>query len=159
NFATGLPGPCFALRVPPNGEVMVACASEALRLDGSGTVLQTYPITGSSELFAMNLDPDNTTFWTGDIGNGTVSHVDIGTGNVLTQFNSSPSSQLAGLAIVGEITVANTTTTGVSTTTTSSSSTTITTTTTTTSTTTTTLPPLDHFQCYEIKPKAFTTIP
>jgi hypothetical protein len=38
-------------------------------------------------------------------------------------------------------------------------STTTTTTTTTTTSTTTTLPPLDHFQCYEVKPKAFTVIP
>ncbi len=104
-FATGLPSTSFALRLRPNGEVIVACASEAVRLDSSGTVLQTYPITGSGTLFAMNLDPDNTTFWTGDIATGEVSRVDIATGNVLTQFNSSPSSLLAGLSIVGEIIV------------------------------------------------------
>ena len=51
DFATGLPGPCFALRIRPNGEVMVACASEALRLDSSGNILQTYPVPGSSFLF------------------------------------------------------------------------------------------------------------
>jgi hypothetical protein len=105
DFATGLPGSCFELRIRPNGEVMVACAGEVIRLDAAGNVLQTYPVTGSNTLFAMNLDPDGTTFWTGDIGNGEVSHVDIATGNVLTQFNSSPSSQLAGLVIVGGIVV------------------------------------------------------
>jgi hypothetical protein len=106
DFATGLPGPCYALRIRPNGQVMVACASEVLRLDTSGNILQTYPIAGSSQLFALNLDPDNSTFWTGDIGNGEISHVDIATGNVLSQFNSSPSTDLAGLAVVGEIVVA-----------------------------------------------------
>jgi hypothetical protein len=103
DFATGLPGPCYELRLRPNGDVIVACASEAESLDSSGNVLQTYPVTGSVQLFAMNLDPDDTTFWTGDIQTGEVSRVDIATGNVLTQFNSSPSSQLAGLSIVGGI--------------------------------------------------------
>src|SRR5439155_12815875 len=42
----------------------------------------------------------------GDIGNGEVSHINIATGSVLSQFSSSPSTELAGLAIVGEITVA-----------------------------------------------------
>jgi len=105
DFADGLPNPCFELRVRPNGEVIVACASEAVRLSSTGTVLQTYPVTGSSELFAMNLDPDNTTFWTGDIGNGEISHVDIATGDVLSQFNSAPNTSLAGLSIVGGIVV------------------------------------------------------
>ena len=101
DFATGLPGPCYELRIRPNGDVIVACETEAVRLDSSGSVVQTYPVTGSSVLFAMNLDPDNTTFWTGDIGNGEISHVDIATGNVLSQFASSPSTSLAGLVIVG----------------------------------------------------------
>jgi len=105
DFATGLPAPCFQLRIRPNGEVLVACGSEVVRLNSSGSVIQTYPITGSSELFAMNLDPDGTTFWTGDIGNGEVSHVDIATGNILSQFNSSPAVDLAGLFIVGGIVV------------------------------------------------------
>jgi hypothetical protein len=68
---------------------------------------QTYPIPNSSLLFAMNLDPDNKTFWTGDLGNGTVSHIDIATGNILGQFNSSPSTGLAGLSIVGGIVVSS----------------------------------------------------
>jgi hypothetical protein len=106
DFATDLPGPCYALRVRPDGEVMVACLSKALLLDKAGATSATYPIPGSSQLFAMNLDPDNSTFWTGDIGNGEISHVDIATGQILSQFPSNPATELAGLAIVGEITVA-----------------------------------------------------
>ena len=105
DFATGLPEPCFALRIRPDGDVMVACASEVLRFNSTGTLLQTYTIPNSSTLFAMNLDPDNTSFWTGDIDNGTVSHIDIATGDVLTQFNSSPGTSLAGLTLVGGIIV------------------------------------------------------
>lgn len=59
-FATGLPGGCYALRIRPNGEVMIACASKAVRLDSSGNVIKTYPLTGANFLFALNLDPDGT---------------------------------------------------------------------------------------------------
>lgn len=105
DFADGLPGPCFELRVRPNGEVMVACASEVLRLSSTGTVLQTYTVPGSGELFSMNLDPDGTTFWTGDDTNGEVSHIDIAAGTVLSQFNTTPNTGLFGLSIVGGIVV------------------------------------------------------
>ena len=51
DFASGLPEPCFALRIrPKTGEVIVACASEVVRLDSTGTVVQTYSIPGSSVL-------------------------------------------------------------------------------------------------------------
>jgi hypothetical protein len=105
DFASGLPSRCFELAIRPNGEVMVACAGEAVRLDSAGNILQTYTIPSSNTLFAMNLDPDNKSFWTGDIGNGEITHVDIATGTVLGQFNSSPGTQLAGLTIVGGIVV------------------------------------------------------
>ena len=105
DFASGLPGPCFELRIRPNGEVVVACASEVVRLSSTGAVLQTYPIAGVGQLFALNLDPDGTSFWTGDDGNGEVYHVDIATGNILGQFNSAPATGLFGVAIVGGIVV------------------------------------------------------
>src|SRR5205807_8704860 len=34
--------PCYAVRVRPNGEVLVACTTALFRLDSSGAVLQTY---------------------------------------------------------------------------------------------------------------------
>jgi Bacterial Ig-like domain (group 1) len=107
NFASGLPAPCFALRIRPNKEVLVACASEVLRLNTSGEVVQTYTFPGQSFLFAMNLDPDNETFWTGDINNGQIWRANIATGKVVTEFNSAPSTSLAGLAVVGEIEIAH----------------------------------------------------
>ncbi len=106
DFATGLPGPCFALRIRPNGEILVACQSEVLRLDSEGKVLQTYKLAGSEFLFALNLDPDGETFWTGDLNNGKIWRVNVGSGAVVTEFSSAPNTQLAGLAVVGEIEVA-----------------------------------------------------
>lgn len=113
-----LAGPCFALRIRPNAnaETLVACRSQVYRLDSTGNVLQQYqepPGNPSPELFALNLDPDGTTFWTSDDGGadvndnsgGTVYHFDIATGALLGQFNTGTPST-GGLAVLGEITAA-----------------------------------------------------
>jgi len=102
-FATGLNGPCYALRIRSNGEVMVACTSQVYRLDAAGNVIQTYTLPGGFVLFALNLDPDGTSFWTADLDTGQIWHVDIATGAVINTFTSNVNSQLAGLAIVGEL--------------------------------------------------------
>lgn len=98
-----LPSPCFSLRIRQNGEILVACETEVLRLSPTGSILQTYPtssLPSASYLFAMNLGPDGTSFWTADYDNGDIYHVDIATGNVLTYFNGGASS-VPGLALVG----------------------------------------------------------
>jgi hypothetical protein len=101
-FATGLAAPCYALRIRPNGEVMVACASTVYLLHPSGAILQTYTPDPSDGLFALNLNPDGTSFWTADT-NGTIYRVDIATGAVMTTFTSTVNSGLFGLAVVGEL--------------------------------------------------------
>lgn len=106
NFAT-LPGGAFALRIRPNGEVIVAASGAAYQLDSTGAILQTYTIPGASLLFGMNLDPDNTTFWTGDLNTGVINRVNIATGAIVTTYNSAPFTSLAGLAVIGEIRVAD----------------------------------------------------
>jgi hypothetical protein len=103
DLTTSLPGPCAELRIRPNGEVMVACAPAVVRLDSSGNALQSYPV--SNALFSMNLDPDGTTFWTGDSAVGQIFQVRIDSGAVVESFNSSPSTGLFGLSIVGGVVV------------------------------------------------------
>jgi len=106
DFATGLPtGRCFALRIRSNGEVLVACLDQINRLSPSGSVIQTYPASthGDFLFFAMNLDPDNTTFWTAGYSSGMIHRIDISTGAQVTSFSGmkyGPS--LAGLAVFGE---------------------------------------------------------
>lgn len=104
DLATGLPAPCFALRIRANGEVLVACSSRAVRLSPTGTVIQSYPAAtyGMSSLFALNLDPDGTSFWTADISSGDIVRIDIATGAQITKFNAGISTTLAGLAVFGE---------------------------------------------------------
>lgn len=108
DFATGLTGPyCYALRLRPNRELMVACQDAVHRLSPQGTNLHTYPRaslgeTDPSGLFALNLDPDGTSFWTAGALSGDVYRVEIETGSVLASFNSG-SGGVAGLAVYDEL--------------------------------------------------------
>lgn len=107
-FATGLTPPyCYALRIRPNREVMVACQEAVHRLSPQGANLQTYTRTSIGEtdptgLFAMNLDPDGTSFWTAGANSGNVYHVDIASGVVIGSFNSGQGG-VAGLAVYDEL--------------------------------------------------------
>lgn len=107
-FANGLTGPyCYALRLRPNREVMVACQDAVHRLSPQGVNLKTYPRadigeTDAAGLFAMNLDPDGTSFWTAGIFSGNVYHVDIASGTALGSFNSGAGG-VAGLAVYDEL--------------------------------------------------------
>jgi hypothetical protein len=103
----------FALRLLPVGNsfggfMLVADTSNVLMLDASGNIMKTYTgFAGASELFALNLDPDGKTFWTGDIGGSTqVFHVDIATGTIIKSWAASKdgATEVAGLSVFGEIT-------------------------------------------------------
>jgi RHS repeat-associated protein len=102
DFASGLPGSfAYELRIRPNGEVLVADSQSIVRLSSSGTILQTYTIPGSTgNLFALNLDPNGTSFWTADLStNGVVAEVDIATGNILNSWNSGSAVVPSGLTL------------------------------------------------------------
>lgn len=108
----GLVGPCFALHIRTNGDVMVACTSQVYRLNATGSVVQTYPAPpNASVLFALNLDPDGTSFWTGDLGgSGEVYKIDISTGTILLTIdteNQGSIGDLAGIGVFGELTAAH----------------------------------------------------
>jgi hypothetical protein len=104
-----LPGPtAYAHRLRPNGEVLVADTNQVVRLDATGNQIQTYTFPGTSLLFALNLDPDGTSFWTADLPSGMVFKADIASGNVLQSWRASgvPSFvDVAGLCVKGEIIV------------------------------------------------------
>jgi len=102
-------GTSYAIRLLPTSGMLVAHTSNVLRLDSSGNVVQTYTIAGGTSLFALNLDPDATTFWTGNIDStGRIFRVNIATGAVVNAFNTvagTGGQDLAGIAVFGEITV------------------------------------------------------
>jgi hypothetical protein len=112
DFATDFTAPaaatdCYALRIRTNGEVMVACSDRVYRLSATGTVLQQYLAAayGESFFFALNLDPDDMSFWTAGLNSGDVYRINIATGLLITTFNAAPGG-VFGLAIFGEITAA-----------------------------------------------------
>ena len=106
NLAIALGGSAFALRIRLNGEVLVANGVNIRRLSAAGAVLQTYDVAGADSWFALNLNPDGTSFWSADINTANVYKIDIATGNVLTTFNTGTgASTVFGLAVFGEVTV------------------------------------------------------
>jgi len=89
------------IRIRPNGEVLVADGASVIRLDAKGNQTQTYGSTLRVSFYSLALDPDGTSFWTGD-KSGTVYRFDIDSGKLLTQF----STQLGttdGISLFGEI--------------------------------------------------------
>jgi outer membrane protein assembly factor BamB len=106
DFAT-LPGrPAFALRILPTGDVLVADSAVIYRVNTTGAVVQTYDAATENNWFALNLDPDGTSFWSADFGTSKVVKFDIASGAILDSFTTQITGQVFGLAIAGELTVA-----------------------------------------------------
>lgn len=104
DFIDGLSGPVYALRTVLTGafagDVLVADTSNVLLVNSSG-IVKTY-LPGSTQLFALNLDPTGSAFWTADLSTGEVYEVNIATGAVMEQWNDGFPGTTAGLAIYGE---------------------------------------------------------
>ncbi len=106
DFARVPDGQCYALRLRPNGEALVACSARVYRLDKAGRVLRAYTARALGEksiLYALALDQDGASFWTAGFESGHVYHVDIATGRVLGRFTEPPYQVLGGLAVVGDV--------------------------------------------------------
>jgi streptogramin lyase len=102
-----LPGAfAYAHRLLPSGGILVADSSVVVRLDASGNQIQTYSPPNTGNLFAINLDPDGTSFWTADLINGEVFKVDIASGSIIKQWSAAGAAGFTaagGLAVKGEI--------------------------------------------------------
>ena len=62
-------------------------------------------IVGASELFSLNINPDGTSFWTGDDGTGFLYKFDILTGALLDTINTGVGGgNLFGVSVYGELT-------------------------------------------------------
>jgi hypothetical protein len=87
------------------GDILVSQESsgnaELLSADGT-TVLKTYTGGGTTSLdFALNLDPNGTSFWTMDIA-GHVAEFDIATGALLQSWNAAAGGGDYGLVVFGQ---------------------------------------------------------
>ena len=108
DFATGLPGSfAYAHRILPDGGELVADSSVVVRLNSAGAIVHTYTPTpaGSGTIFALNRDPDGTTFWTSDALTGNVYRFNITTGAEVSHFSAGQ--EVAGISLFGELKVVN----------------------------------------------------
>lgn len=104
DFATGV-GQAFAMRITSDGGLLVAGGADIKRFDSAGTLVQTYDSGSVSGWFALNLDPDGTSFWSGSFNDGILRKFDIASGAVLQTLNTGcGGSCLYGVSIFGEIT-------------------------------------------------------
>jgi len=100
NFVT-IGDTLYAKRIRPNGDVMAAGISgNVYRWNSAGTLVQTYAI-GIGQVFALNLDPDGTSFWTGSSGGTAIREINIATGAV--EHAWSTTGTLFGLSVLGEV--------------------------------------------------------
>jgi hypothetical protein len=107
NFTTGTATQAFALRILPDGTVLLADQVNVKRYNAAGVVIQTYDVAGEDSWFSLNLDPNGTSFWAGNFNSANVYKFNIASGAVETSFNTGTGSQtLFGLCLLGEITVA-----------------------------------------------------
>ena len=103
SFSSNLPGSkAFALRILPDGRVLVADSNNALLLGSSGKIIKYYNATGENNLFALNLDPDLKSFWTAGLHTGDVYKFNIDSGEGHLIFNAGTG--VGGMAIRGEFT-------------------------------------------------------
>jgi Bacterial Ig-like domain (group 1) len=104
-----LHGASYALRLllpAQGGGLLVADTQDIHRLDGGGNVVKTYDALGQNCWFALNLDPDSTSFWSADFCTSNVYKFDMNSGAVLLSFNTgTPTNTVFGLAVFGELLV------------------------------------------------------
>ena len=90
--STNLPVEAFELQILPDGDVLVADSNADILLDPNGNVLQTYTCASLPDcqgaLFAVSLDPDGNSFWTGDSNSGYVWKIDTASGDVLQTIDT-----------------------------------------------------------------------
>ncbi len=103
----------FALREIPKGpdagDVLVAAGNQISLLSSTDVLLKSYtdPLGANGQWFALNLDPNGTSFWSGDDTNGEIAQFDIATGAVLQSRLTCGGSCLFGLSVAGEISSVN----------------------------------------------------
>ena len=108
NFTTGTATQAFAMRILPDGGLLLADLVNVKRYNSAGVVTQTYDVGGENDWFSLNLDPNGTSFWAGDFGSSNYYKFNISSGAVEAgPLNTGTGTfTLFGLCIFGELTAA-----------------------------------------------------
>jgi len=109
DFSQFLPGSvAYALRILPDGGVLVADTEFVVRLNSGGNEIQRYDVPGEDSWFSLNLDPDGRSFWAGNFDTGKFYKFDIeqgGTPLVTVDTGRGPE-RLFGICVFEERTAA-----------------------------------------------------
>jgi len=110
NFTTGTASKAFAMRILPDGGLLLADDANIKRYNSAGEVIETYDVTGVSGWFALNLHPDGTSFYAGSYNTNTYYRFTIGqAGNDVHSAGPFATGTAAltfyGLCVLGEPTV------------------------------------------------------
>jgi hypothetical protein len=99
----------FGIRFLADGSVLVAAGNSGInKFNSAGTLIQSFHPVGG-EWFALNLDPNGTSFWSAPAGLQTFQRFNIATGaSELGPFNTG-TGQVFGICVKGEITAATVT--------------------------------------------------
>jgi DNA-binding beta-propeller fold protein YncE len=89
----------LALRILPDGGVLVANLENIMRLDSAGRTISTYVASGEKCWASLTLDSDGSSFWAADYCTSDVIRFDLTSGNQLFKFNTgTPANTVFGLA-------------------------------------------------------------
>jgi outer membrane protein OmpA-like peptidoglycan-associated protein len=100
DFTSHASGDAFALRLLPDGGLLLAEDQQIVRFNAGGRVIQSYQDRGENSFFALNIDPDGKSFWSAGDKSGNVFKFDVATGKQLLKFNVG--SEVGGLAVYRE---------------------------------------------------------
>jgi outer membrane protein assembly factor BamB len=88
-------GAAEGIRVLPDGGVLVASGAVVTRLNASGALVQSYSVTGESQIWAgLDLVGDGT-FWAVNYATSNVYKFDLSSGSVLATFNTGTAANTA----------------------------------------------------------------
>jgi hypothetical protein len=104
DFTGALHGPAYALRLLGENGLLVADTIDIHRLDTAGSIVQTYDTPNDDGWFTVNLDPDGSSFWSGDFLTGGFFKFNIASGAVELGPIATGSTSLGGLCVFGEAT-------------------------------------------------------
>jgi hypothetical protein len=104
----GLPNyTLFAVRILPNGNVLVADKKNIKQVAAGGSVVKTYDASGQDDWEALSLDPNGTSFWAGDATTHKFYRFNISSGAVEAgPYNTNAS--LGGICVHGGFSQAQT---------------------------------------------------
>lgn len=107
NFTTGTATQAYAIRILPDGGALLADQNNVKRYNSAGVVVQTYDVAGEDSWFALNLDTNGTSFYSGNFTTGNYYRFNIASGAVELGPIATVPGNLFGVCVKGEFTVSN----------------------------------------------------